>query len=370
MIRVVHVLGGLDRGGAETLVMNLYRAIDKTKIQFDFITHTAGHQAYYDEIISMGGKIYFFPPFNGINYLEVVKQWNKFFDEHPEYQILHSHVRSYACIYLKIARKYGVKTIIHSHNTSNGKGVKAMAKKIFQIPLRKSADYYFGCSKEAGEWLFGKKIVKGKKYYMLKNGVSLDNFRIEKKWRDEIRNELNLDEECVVVGTVGRLTEQKNPDFILNICANLNKSRIKDNFCFLWVGVGEKEQYIKNKIMGLGLDSKVKMLGSRSDINKLMQAMDIFILPSFFEGLPVASVEAQASGLQTLVSDTVTRDVDISKNIHYIPIGDSRIWCDKILTANLEKKNVMKEIQECGFDINSSAKWLSTFYMDMYMGRK
>ncbi|MGI5999184.1 MAG: glycosyltransferase, partial [Lutispora sp.] len=122
MIRILHVLGGLERGGAETMVMNLYRAIDRTQIQFDFIIHTEEHQAYYSEICDLGGKIYSFPKYNGKNYFAVKKNWNSFFVNHPEYKILHSHIRSYASLYIPVAKKHGVKTIIHSHSTSNGKG--------------------------------------------------------------------------------------------------------------------------------------------------------------------------------------------------------------------------------------------------------
>ena len=144
MIRILHVLGGLDRGGAETMVMNLYRAIDRSQIQFDFITHTNRPQAYTEEIKALGGEIYYFPKFRGYNIFKLKKLWTDFFKKHPEYKILHSHVRSYASLYLPIAKRAGLKTIIHSHSTSNGKGLSSLVKRLMQYPLRFQADYFFG----------------------------------------------------------------------------------------------------------------------------------------------------------------------------------------------------------------------------------
>lgn len=194
MIRILHVLGGLDRGGAETMVMNLYRAIDKTQVQFDFITHTNRRQAYTEEIEKLGGKIYYFPKFKGINYFQLKSIWKKFFKDHPEYRILHSHVRSYASLYLPIAKKAGLKTIIHSHSTSNGRGLGSVVKRIMQYPLRWQADYFFGCSKEAGTWLFGDKIVNSPKYHILRNAIDTEQYKFNPEIRKEYREKLGLGE--------------------------------------------------------------------------------------------------------------------------------------------------------------------------------
>ena len=181
MIRILHVLGGLERGGAESMVMNLYRAIDRTQVQFDFIIHSEKHQAYYDEVVALGGKIYSFPAFNGKNIFIIRKKWKKFFEVHPEYKILHSHVRSYASIYLPIAHKAKVKTIIHSHNTSEGCGIASIAKRMLQYPLRFQADFFFACSLKAGVWLFGNKIVQSDKFYLLQNAVNTGKYAFSEK---------------------------------------------------------------------------------------------------------------------------------------------------------------------------------------------
>ena len=170
MIRVLQVIEGLEIGGAETMIVNLHRAIDRDKVQFDYIiTNPSKSQAYLKEVRELGGKVYVFPAFNGKNIIQVRKHWDAFFSRHKEYKILHSHLRSYASIFLPISKKHGLKTIIHSHSTSNGKGVSALVKAVLQYPLRWQADYFMGCSIEAGEWLFGRRKCKTEKFIVLKN---------------------------------------------------------------------------------------------------------------------------------------------------------------------------------------------------------
>jgi len=159
VIRVLQMIGSLNIGGSQAMILNLYEAIDRTKVQFDFILDEPTQRELADRVIQLGGKIYEMPKFTGKNYFEVKRAWKSFFAEHPEYKILHSHVRSYASIYFPIARKYGVATIIHSHSTSNGSGLKSLAKAMLQRPIRHMADYLFACSSASGQWLYGKKVI-------------------------------------------------------------------------------------------------------------------------------------------------------------------------------------------------------------------
>lgn len=362
MIRIIHVLGGLNRGGAETMIMNLYRQIDRTKIQFDFIIHTKNHCDYTDEVLSLGGKIYSFPKFTGNNVLKLRQIWSKFFEDHSEYKILHSHVRSYASLYLPVAKKFGVKTIIHSHSTNNGKGLPAIAKSVLQFPLRFQANYYIGCSKEAGEWLFGKKIVNSNRYYMLKNAVNTHDFKFDEAKRERIRSEFNVSDGQLLIGTVGRLTTQKNPQGIIEICKAL-KETIGTKFKFVWVGTGSFKEKIESEIKNFGLEDTVILAGVRSDVPEIMMGMDIFILPSLFEGLPVVAVEAQASGLPCLLSDTITKDIAISNLVCYLPInGDYSEWVNLISQGGLKRVDVTQNIIDSGFDIKTSAEWIEDFY--------
>lgn len=364
MVRILHVLGGLNRGGAESMVMNLYRAVDRTKIQFDFIVHTDTHQDYTDEILSLGGKIYSFPKYRVYNGLKLTRIWNNFFKEHPEYKILHSHVRSYASIYLPIAKKHGLTTIIHSHSTSNGKGLASIVKRILQSSLKRRADYLFACSEEAGEWLYGSEAIKKENYRMIPNAVDTAKFCYNEQVRREKRKELGIPDGVVVYGHVGRLHPAKNHMFLLDAFSETLKSR--PDSILLIVGDGELRGDIEAKIRELGISDNVKMLGSRGDVADLLQAMDVFVFPSRWEGLPVTVVEAQAAGLPCLVSETVTRDVAVSHLVRYIPI-DSGVdaWVREMLSLEFARDNVIDEIKNAGFDINAAAEKLTEFYSEL-----
>ena len=187
MIRVLQVLPRLRRGGSQAMVMNIYRSIDHNKIQFDFIIFTKDHDDYYDEIIANGGRVYHFEKFNGLNFFKIKSNFNKFLREHNEYKIIHFHVYSTASIYIPVAKKNGLKTIIHSHSTSNGKGVMALIKNALQLPLRNQADYLFACSSEAGKWLYGKKAISRDNYFFIPNGIPLNQFNFSKEKRMNIR---------------------------------------------------------------------------------------------------------------------------------------------------------------------------------------
>jgi len=359
MIRVLHVLGGLNLAGAETMVMNLYRAVDRAKIQFDFIIHTSEKQVYEDEISVLGGKIYRFPQFEGKNLIQVVKNWNHFFLEHPEYRILHSHVRSYASIYIPIAQKHGVKTIIHSHSTSNGSGIVSVVKGLLQYPLRYQADYLMACSNEAGKWLYGQKACKKSNYVFMPNAIDTEKYRFSETVAAAYRRELGL-EDKFVLGHVGRFHEAKNHMFLLDVFAGVC-ARCSDAMLLL-VGDGELREKILAKIKALELEERVVLTGSRNDVPKLMQAMDVFVFPSVWEGLPVTVVEAQATGLPCFISEKITTDVDVSELIKRLPIGDPDLWVQALMGIDTTKKDVTESIKAAGFDIEDTADVMMSFY--------
>lgn len=276
-IRVLHVIGSLNIGGSQTMIMNIYRNIDRNKIQFDFIVDHENELYFADEIKRLGGKIYFMPKFKGINLVQIVHYWNKFFRQHPEYKIMHSHVRSYATIFFYIAKKYDVYRIIHSHSTSNGKGIKALIKKILQFPLRYQADYFFACSKEAGKWLYGDKIIKTDKFKELNNCIDIERYSPNKEIRNIYREKLNIQDKTVI-GHIGRFHKAKNHDKLLAVFAEYKL--INDNAILLLIGDGEERKNIECKILGLGIKEDVILLGNRNDIPELLQTMDLFVFPS------------------------------------------------------------------------------------------
>lgn len=364
MIRVLHVLGGLNRGGAETMVMNFYRYIDKSEVQFDFIIHSDSQNDYREEIESMGGKIYVFPKFKVYNILSYRNTWKSFFDAHPEYRIIHSHIRSYASVFFPIAKKYHLKTIIHSHSTSNGKGFKAIIKNILQKPLVKQADYLFACSESSGKWLYGTEKIKEDNYFLVKNSIDVNKYKCNEKIRTKYRNALNI-ENNLVFAHVGRLSSPKNHIFLLKVFKGILEKNSKS--ILLIIGDGELKEEINTKIKDLNLKGKVYMMGSREDVDNILQAVDVFLFPSFWEGLPVAVVEAEASGLPCILSESVTEEVKLLPNLKYLPINQGEgVWVNYILNM---KKNRLKEASEIvrskGFDIRDTTRWLLEFYKNL-----
>ena len=362
MIRILHVLGGLERGGAETMIMNLYRNIDRETVQFDFVIHTSRKQAYYEEILTLGGRIYHFPAFNGKNLFLLKKLWDGFFKDHPEYKILHSHVRSYASIYCRIAKKHGLKLIIHSHSTSNGKGLIAAVKHVLQLSLRFQADFMMACSTESGRWLYGKKACKKPNFRLIPNGIDIDQYAYSETTAAECREKLGLKDKFVL-GHVGRFHEAKNHAFLMNVVAGVCERR--PDAMLLLVGDGEVREKIESKIKNLGLENRVVMTGSRSDVPRLMQAMDVFVFPSLWEGLPVTVVEAQAAGLPCLISDRITDDVDISELVKRLPIEKATVWMDAILSVDTSRRDVRDKIKLAGFDVRDLATAMKDFYIDL-----
>lgn len=363
MIRVLHVLGGLAFGGAETMIMNIYRNIDKSVVQFDFIIHTTKHQDYYDEVLSLGGKVFSFPKFNGRNYFRIKKIWKKFFIDHPEYKILHSHIRSYSSVFIPIAKKNGLKTIIHSHSTSNGSGFSSFIKRILQFSLRWKADYFMACSKESGEWLFGKKVVNGSRFLLLKNAIDLNRFTFSLEARNRFRNSLSLQSKTVFIH-VGRLHESKNHEFLLRVFSSIRANN--QDAVLLLVGDGPLKNRVKQLINNFDLGDSVFMLGSRDDIPYLLSAADCFLFPSIWEGVPVSVVEAQASGLHCLLSDTITRDVGVSDLVKYLPIDKGiGVWIHAIEEMSFERKDVTSDISNAGFDIFQTVIFLTNKYGEM-----
>lgn len=308
MIKVLHVFNIMDRGGAETFVMNVYRKINRRKIQFGFVVHQKEKGEFDEEIYSLGGEIFYLPKYKGYNDWEYRKQVRKLLENHPEYMIVHGHMQSIAAIYLKEANKFGRITIAHSHNTSSGKGIKAMVKHVLQYPIRNIADYLFACSKEAGKWLYGCKKLENGKVEIIHNAIDVDKFAFSESEREKKREEENLDGK-IVIGHVGRLTYQKNHEFLLDIFNGFCKKY--DNAVLLLIGDGELKQTIKKRVEELGIQQKVRFLGVQKNVEEWMQVMDVFVFPSRYEGLPVTVVEAQASGLSCIISDTISNEVVI-----------------------------------------------------------
>ena len=357
-VKVLEMLPSLNYGGSQTMIVNLCSAMGRDEVQYDFIIDHEGMMAMAPIVESLGAKIYVMPTFKGTNLKEITDAWNAFFDEHPEYSIIHSHSRSYASIYLEIAKKHGLKTIIHSHNTSNGKGFGSMVKSILQLPLRRIADYFFACSREAGEWLFGSRIVEGDRFYVINNSVDTDRFGYDEKKREEYRTLFNLADEKVFI-QIGRMAKQKNYLFTLDVFAGYLK---KDETAKLFiVGDGEMEKEIRDRIKELKIEDSVVILQHRHDVESLLQMADVFLMPSLYEGLSVAAIEAQTSGIEVLCSDQVDRNVNVTGLCEFLPL-EKEIWIARMSEKIKERRSWKKEVTSAGFDVRTNAEWLKEFY--------
>lgn len=365
-IRILHVLTGMDLAGTETLLMNLYRKIDRTKVQFDFAVTASKECAYDQEILRLGGRIIHYPLYRGVNHFAYVKWWKEFFANHPEYHIVHGHIGSTAAIYLSIAKKYGCYTIAHSHSTYGPMSLHTLLYKVYSYPTRFIADYFMGCSKDALVDRYGKQILESKNRFILNNGIDAKKYVYSTEVRNAVRSELGIKNSTIVLGTVGRLTPQKNPQFTIKIIKEMEKKKI--DWQFLWVGTGELEKEIKEQLRPELENRLVIMTGSRMDVNRILQAMDIFIFPSIYEGLGIAGIEAQAADLPTLCSEGLPRELKITERCTFLPINDLKVWIEKIETIirqNQYKNRIdrYEEIKSMNYDIDSMAHWLQNFYL-------
>ena len=359
MIRVLQMIGTLDLGGSQSMVMNLYRNIDREQIQFDFILDHPDGRYFVPEIEALGGRVYSLAPFRGTNAGEVRRDWNNFFYTHPDYTVLHSHVRSYASLYLPVAKAHGLQTVIHSHSTSNGSGVSAAVKEVLQKPLRHQADVLMACSTEAGEWLYGKKACQSERFVLLPNAVDLRRFAPDEEKRRALRKKMGL-EGRLVLGHVGRFNEVKNHRFLLEVFREVH--RLHPASSLLLLGEGAMQEEIARLAVDLGVAEDVLMTGNRDDVPEFLRIMDRFVFPSLWEGLPVTVVEAQAAGLPCFLSDVITRDVDLTPLVHYLPLGDPGRWADEILRDH-PRQDVRADIARAGYDIQSAAAFLSRLYL-------
>lgn len=361
-IRILHMIPSFYHGGEQAMIMNIYEKIDRSKIQFDFICDHEQYDGLKDKAKELGANIYFVPSYRLTNVNEIKEAWENFFNEHKEYKILHVHERGYVSIFVKIAKKHGLKVICHSHNTSNGNTLKGMLKTVLQHSIRYNADYFFACSLEAGKWLFGDDIVNNEKFNVLNNAIDTDKFVYNERIRKEYRKQFDVEDKKVFI-QIGRLTKQKNYPFTLDVFKEYVQ---RDNKAKLFIiGDGELKQEIVDKINEYGINENVEILDHRNDVNCLLQMADYFIMPSLWEGLSVATVEAQASGISLLLSDKVDRNCSVTNLCRFLPL-DKDIWLGNMLKQPQRRDNTKKDIINNGFDINETTKWLQDFYLKLY----
>lgn len=362
----------MDRGGAETMMMNYLRHMDRSKVIYDFLVNRDYKAAYEDEIESLGGRIYRMCPMYPQYFERYKKEFREFLRQHPEYRIIHSNLEERSYFGLHVAKEMGVPVrIAHAHNRPVGFDVKSVFREYFRMRLPKYVTHMFACGEEAGDWLFGKK--NRSKVIQQRNAIDTSLYRYDADLARTVRAEFGVtDPNTLVVGHVGRFFPQKNHDFLIDIFQALHQ---RQSNSVLWlVGGGELHDELKNQIRAkvdkLGLHDAVRFFGVRSDVNRIMQGMDCFILPSLYEGLPVTMVEAQASGLPCVISDRVPAQCDVTGTVAIVPLHDEPDqWSETVLqhVRKLISRNRAigaDAVTEAGFDITANARWLEQFYLD------
>lgn len=327
-IRVAQILGAANAGGVESMIMNLYRNIDRTKVEFDFYVENTCPIINQNEIEQMGGKVIIIPKYTHIfSYLKTLKKLLK----KGNYDIVHSNMNALSVFPLWAAKKAGIKIrIAHSHSTSNHKEFgKSIIKNILRPFSKVNATHYFACSKLSAEWLFGKKMVKKNKVTIINNAVDLNRFCYDENKRNSIRNELNINDKFVV-GHIGRFMKQKNHKFLIDIFDQINK--INSNAILLLIGTGPLLNQIKQYVKQKQLENKVMFVGNTNEPEKYYQAMDTFLLPSLYEGLPVVGIEAQDNGLNCFFSTNITNELKVNENVYFLSLNDKSCnWAQEII---------------------------------------
>lgn len=358
MIRVLQCVNNMHRAGLETMLMNYYRHIDRNQIQFDFLTHRPERSDYDDEIEALGGKVYYAPRLYPQNLAAYFRYMKAFFREHPEYQIVHSHIDAMSFLPLLAAKRAKVPVrIAHSHNTAIDMDYKYILKQLYRRCIPAAASDYCACGKEAGKFLFG-----SHDFTVLPNAIDAGKFTYDAGLRETVRKELKLQNKFVI-GHVGRFSAQKNHVFLLEIFERILRSN--DAAQLLLIGTGEKEEEIKQRAAQMGIDARVLFMGSQNDVGRYYQAMDVFVMSSLFEGVPVVGIEAQYAGLPCVFSDKVPEEVAFSGLCRFVPLNETADTWAEIVLESAQKERCAPDTADSAYDIRNSAQLLMKYYIDL-----
>lgn len=359
-VRIAHIIGKWLGGGVESVVMNYYRNMNHNKIQFDFICDEDSTNIPYKEIEALGGKVILVPPYQHVfkyqrEMIRILKEGN--------YKIVHSHINTLSVFPLRAAKRAGVPVrIAHSHSTTNKKEWKKNIVKNILKPFSKLfATNYFACTEHAGRWLFGNKEFEKGNVYILNNAIELEKFTYNEEIRQAKRKELNIRDDTLVIGHIGRFVAQKNHTFLIDIFNEFVKQN--PNSALILIGQGTLQEEIEQKVKDLNLTDKVMFLGQRpEDIHELYQAMDVFVFPSLYEGLGMVLIEAQTAGLPCVCSTEIPEIAKVTDNLYFISLDeDKKNWSKKIRKVE-NRISERDKAQECGYDIKEEVKKLEKQY--------
>lgn len=341
VVKVLIVVPNMRSAGIENFVMNMYRNINRYNVQFDFLVHSEKEQIFDEEILKSGSTIFRLTYKDDKNIFKYIRDLNNFFKNHKEYKIVHGHMQSMMPLYLLIAKINKVPVrIAHAHNSDYEKTIKGFILHLFSRFSKLNANVLWACSNSAGKYLFG-----NSKFEVIHNAIDTDKFKFDIKKRNKVREEMNLDNRFVI-GNIARFEIQKNHDFLIDIFYEIYQLR-KDAVLLL-VGEGFLKDKIIEKVHKLGLDSCVCFLGVRKDTDALYQGMDVFLLPSLYEGLPLVGVEAQVSGLSCFFSSSITEEIKLSNSAKFISLNSSaKEWAKEIVDLKDTERNSVIDDKYC-----------------------
>ena len=364
MLRVLQVVTHMNRGGLETMLMNYYRHMDRDKVQFDFLTHRPYDGDFGEEIHALGGKIYHLPLLNPFS-KSYLSELDRFFKEHPEYLVIHVHQDCLGGVILRAAAKNGIPVrIAHSHTSHQTKDLKYPVKLVYRRIIPRYATDLFACGQESGNWMFC-----GAPFRVLTNAIDAQAFRFRGDIRKAVREELGISENDILMGHVGSFTPPKNHAYLVDIFNEVQKKRPAR---LMLVGDGEGRASIEEKVKAAGLSDRVIFAGLRTDVNRLLMAMDVFVMPSLYEGVSFASVEAQASGLSCIISDKTPLECDVTGRVRQIALDNGpEVWARAVIeeadkaweNPDVEARDTYDVICAAGYDINANAAKLQRYYL-------
>ena len=365
-IKILMVVGNTRMGGAQAFILNVLRNIDRSRFQIDLaINFYAECDGIEDECRSLGCNFYIVPYFKVYNYAGYCKAWKDLLSKYP-YDIVYAHSTNSASIFLKIAKKYGCKTIAHSHSTGyRGNLLERYAKRIFASGVNKVSDYWFACSDKAAERLYGKDYIEYQYYYNIPNAIDSEKYRFNGDIRKKIREKIGVKEVEFLCGHLGTFSSPKNHKFLIEVFAEIVKQKPESKL--VCCGAGALMPVVKEQAKELGILDKIIFPGVVNNANEFLMAMDSFIFPSTFEGFGVAILEAEAAGLPIVMSDVVPSDVDLTSLVHRMSLLDSpKLWADKILSINIsDRESYNSAISETRYNIKETVKEFEKIYISL-----
>ncbi len=364
MIRILNIVTIMNRAGLESRLMDIYRNIDRQRIQFDFYTNRMQEGEFDNEIKELGGRVYYSSQIYPGRESSKVKEFHSFLTRNPEYRIIHAHVNEWSVLFCKVAMRAGVPVrIAHSRGANKSLSLGTLYKDILRLPIKKYATHYFAVSKEAGEHLFGKRAVDNGSVLVWPNAIDTERFRIDLGIRQTVRKDLGLKDEVLIMH-VGNLSPVKNHLFLLHVFKEIKLAIPSAKL--VMIGEGSQRGIIENWILNNSLSNSVYLLGNRSDVPHLLQAGDLFIFPSYHEGFPGAVLEAETSGLPCLISDTITDEVVLTDRVKQLSLRLSpKEWASFALKSIQERRtDCVDLVKSAGYDIHRLVERLEAFYFE------